>query len=529
MTEETQGYGRRSVLQGTAAVGVGSFAGCSMFSDEKQNNESQGSKDPVRDAPRWVGPLASRPETGNQAGHEYFVDRGPQQGALYIWQGEEWKQMSEFAASGARFAVQHANAGSGTPDDPWVLDADALPEGGTVYFEPGNYVSPGMSTVPDVDYERTAVYLEGAGVRTTTLTDDATDGSLISFRSDESGNFGGVSDMSVLGHYPDENERSKGHLIHGTGKIIDTLYENLIVRYSWGDGIRLEASTSGTRLRNSWIENNFGWNVYLGGGTRLKLSNLHIVSGKEGGIYLRPSYSQVSNVSIVNCSPGLELTGANNSVSNVYVTNARDGPAIQERDVTGNVVGNATITESAVGVATDGTRSQYANLGVFNAKREAIKLNGTGVSVTGLTVSGFGRDESGAPAIDCSGTDCRLTGVSLAQPNGDAVAARISGARNELSNVVCHGTEPWKLVVDSAVETVLDSVRGITLSSLQDTGQRTLLNRQGTNAGDPRSTGEWNGHGEYASAMGATVWNTNAAPWTPFRADGAGSWVRVSQ
>ncbi len=331
MTDESQGYDRRSVLQGTAAAGVGSFAGCSMFSDESQNKESQGSKEPVRDAPRWVGPLASRPETGNQAGHEYFVDRGPQQGALYIWQGEEWKQMSEFAASGVRFAVQHANAGRGTPDDPWVLDADALPEGGTVYFEPGNYVSPGMSTVPDVDYEQTAVYLEGAGVRTTTLTDDATDGSLISFRSDESGNFGGVSDMSVLGHYPDENERSKGHLIHGTGKIIDTLYENLIVRYSWGDGLRLEASTSGTRLRNSWIENNFGWNVYLGGGTRLKLSNLHIVSGKEGGIYLRPSYSQVSNVSIVNCSPGLELTGANNSVSNVYVTNARDGPAIRDR------------------------------------------------------------------------------------------------------------------------------------------------------------------------------------------------------
>lgn len=535
MREESQGYGRRAVLRGTAALGAGSLAGCSGFSDETET-QTPGSPKPVRDAPRWVGPLDARPETGNQAGHEYFVDRGPQQGALYIWRDEEWRQMNEYAQSGSfatvngvQFASQHANSGSGTPADPWVLDADVVPEKGTVYFEPGNYTASGLSTVPDVDYEQTAVYLEGAGVRTTTLTDDATDGSLISFRSDSSGNFGGVSDMSVLGHFPDKNKRSKGNLIHGTGKIIDTLYENLIVRYSWGDGLRLDSSTSGTRLRNSWIENNFGWNVYLGGGTRLKLSNLHIVSGKKGGIYLRPSYSQVSNVSIVNCSPGLELNGANNTVSNVYVTKSVEGSAIRERDVTGNVVGNAAIKKSAVGITTNGVRSRYTNVGVFNAKREAVRLNGTGVSMTGLTVSGFGRGGSGAPAIDCSGTDCRLMGVSLAQPDGKAVAARISGSHNTLSNVVCHGAKPWRLIVDNAVETVLDSVRGITFGSLQDGGQRTLLNRQGTNAGDPRSAGEWNGHGKYANAMGATVWNTNTSPWTPFRADGGGNWMRMSQ
>lgn len=267
--------------------------------------------------------------------------------------------------------------------------------------------------------------------------------------------------------------------------------------------------------------------MYLGGGTRLKLSNLHIVSGKKGGIYLRPSYSQVSGVSIVNCSPGLELTGANNAVSNVYVTDAGEGPAIREDDVTGNVVGNTTIKTSAVGIATDGTQSQYTNVSIFDAKQEAIRLNGTGVSVTGLTVSGFG-DASKAPAIECSGTDCRLTGVSLAQPDGKAVAARISGNHNTLSNVVCHGSKPWQLIVDNAVETVLDSVRGVTFESLQDGGTRTLLNQQGTNAGDPRSTGEWNGHGEYANAMGGTVWNTNTTPWTAFRADGAGNWVQVS-
>ncbi|RRJ28347.1 right-handed parallel beta-helix repeat-containing protein [Halocatena pleomorpha] len=520
-----QRYDRRTVLRGTAALGAGSLAGCSMFSEETQPAQSA---EPLRDAPRWVGPQEARPESGEQAGHEYLVDRGPQQGTLYIWREDKWHRIDEHAESRDRFAAQSATGGSGTPDDPWTLEADVVPDGGTVYFQPGNYAASALATPPAADYEQTAMYLRGAGVRTTTLTDDATDGSLITFQSDSSGNFGGVSDMSVLGQFPDKDKRSKGHLIHGTGKIIDTLYENLIVRYSWGDGLRLEASTSGTRLRNSWIENNFGWNVYLGGGTRLKLSNLHIVTGKSGGIYLRPSYSQVSGVSIVNCSPGLELAGANNTVTNVYVTDAEEGPAIREGDVTGNVVSNTTIKASAVGIATDGTRSQYTNVGVFNAKREAVRLNGTGVSVTGLTVSGFA-SASNVPAIDCSGSNCRLTGVSLAQPSrdGTTVAARISGSHTTLSNIVCQGTKPWQLIVDNAVETVLDSVRGVTFGTLKDKGTRTLLNRQGTNAGDPRSTGEWNGHGGYASAMGATVWNTNTTPWTAFRADGAGNWVQT--
>lgn len=538
-------YYRRSVLRGTAgAAGIGSLAGCSFFSEN--SNEATPTTDgkrpylnvePVVDAPRWVGPLASRPKTGEQTGHEYFVDRGPQEGALYVWRDGAWRLMNEHAKNGSfatvngvRSASEYAKSGQGTPDDPWVLDNNVMPPGGAVSFGPGQYTSDGLETPPKPKYEQTAVYLEGAGVRTTTLHAQPTDGSLVTFNNKwkEYGNFGGVSDMSVLGLFPDEKQRSPGHLIHGTGKVIDTLYENLIVRYSWGDGIRLEGSSSGTRIRNSWIENNFGWNVYLGSGTRPKLSNLHIISGKKGGIHFSPSYGQLSNLSFTNCAPSIELAGINNAVSNVFIEKAVDGPAIRERAENGNVVTNVTIKESKAGIITDGVRSQYTNINISTVDREAIQLNGSGLSVTALAVSGFGQNDSGAPAIDCSGSDCRVLGGSLSQSNGKKVAARISGKRNKLSQLHCHGSTPWRLIVTSnAVDTVLDSVQGVTLSSLQDSGKRTLLNRQGTNAGDPRSTGEWNGHGGYAGSMGATVWDTHTTPWTPFRADGAGRWLPI--
>ncbi|WP_264555733.1 hypothetical protein [Halocatena marina] len=555
MPGEPLKYRRRSLLVG-ATVGMGSIAGCSLLPDfgkqdtatETANRESRApTRTPeqidkpqmVTDAPRWAGSLSARPKTGEQPGHEYFVNQGRQNGALYTWYDGGWHltdryvQDASFASiNGVRFASRHATEGSGTPDDRWVLENGLLPEGGMVYFDAGNYTSGGLQTPTDTNYEQTAVYLTGAGVRTTSLIDDGTEGSLITFDSEKSGNFGGVSDMGVFGHHPDSDNRSNGHLIHGTGNIIDTIYENLIVRYSWGDGMHLEASTSGTRIRNSWVENNFGWNIYLGGGTRLKLSDLHLVTGKSGGIHLRPSYSQITGVSMVNCSPGIDVKGVTNAISDMYITQSGSGAAIRERDVKKNVFTNITITDSKTGIVTQGTRSQYSNIGVSNATDEAVRLSGTGLSIENLTVSGFAESGSGTPAIDCSGTDCRLTGVSIAQSSNNAsrVAAHISGERNVLSNISCHGSQPWQIVVNAnAVGTVLDSVRGVTLSSLRDDGRRTLLNRQGTNGGDPRVSGEWNGHGEYANAMGATVWDTKPNPWTPYCADGAGNWIPMSK
>jgi hypothetical protein len=546
MTDETPSYRRRPLLKGTATAGVGSFAGCSALSDEGTGTATTDSKGTgtrqvkkktptATGAPRWTGPLSARPKSGKQSGHEYFVDQGPQEGALYVWRDGRWHLMDEYTGhgsfaslNGVRFASRYATGGSGTADDRWVLDNSVMPPGGTVYFDSGKYTSSGLKTPSGENYEQTAIYLTGSGIRTTGLIDDGTDGSLITFDSKKSGNFGGVSDMGIFGRYPD-GKQSKGDLIHGTGNIIDTIYENLIVRYSWGSGIHLEASTSGTRIRNCWIENNFGWNLYLGGGTRLKLSNLHIITGKKGGIYFRPSYSQITNVSIVNCSPGIEIGGFDNSISNVRIEGSDTGAAVHEKGAERNALSNISIVSSKTGIDANSTHSQYTNIGTHKTTNEAVRIQGTGVTMEGLNIDNFGK--SGTAAIDLSGTDCRLTGVSVAQPSGDYTSntvATISGNRNVLSDVACHGTGAWQInVASGAVETVLDTVSGVSLSSLQDQGVRTLLNRQGTNTGDPRVSGEWSGHGKYASAMGALVWDTGTTPWTPYRADGAGNWLQL--
>lgn len=548
MTDETPRYRRRPLLKGTATAGVGSFAGCSVLSDpEKERTATthseqsgpatqQKSTSPTATgAPRWTGPLSARPGTGKQPGHEYFVDQGPQKGALYIWRDGAWHLADEYAGrgsftslNGVRFASRYATGGSGTIDDRWVLDNSVMPAGGMVYFDPGKYTSSGLQTPKGKNYEETAIYLTGAGIRTSSLIDDGTDGSLITFDSEKSGNFGGVSDMGVFGLYPD-GPQSKGDLIRGTGNIIDTIYENLIVRYSWGNGISLDASTSGTRVRNCWIENNQGWNLYLGGGTRAKLSNLHIITGGKGGIHLRPSTSQVTGVSMVNCSPGIAVNGFNNSISNSHIERSVNGAAIREKDVERNAFSNITIADSKIGIVARSIHSQYSNIGVNKTTEEAFQIEGTGVTLDGLNISNFGK--SGTAAIDLSGTDCRLTGVSVAQPSDNYTSntiATISGSRNVLSDVACHGTQAWQITIASgAVETVLDNVSGVSLSSLRDQGVRTLLNREGTNGGDPRVSGEWSGHGKYASAMGATVWDTRTTPWTPYRADGAGNWLQI--
>jgi hypothetical protein len=541
MTEKEHRFGRRSLLKGTTVAGIGSLAGCSALSNLEETDGTSTTRQsqtktpkPTTNVPRWTGPLVSRPKKGKQPGHEYFVDQGPQQGALYVWQDGAWQFMNEYAEhgsfaslNGVRFASRYATGGTGTKKDPWVLDSSVMPSGGMVFFEPGNFVSNGLTTPTETNYEKTSVYLTGAGIRTTELIDDGTDGSLITFDAKKNGNFGGVSDMGIFGQYPD-GKRSKGDLIHGTGEIIDTIYENLIVRYSWGHGMYLNGSTSGTRIRNCWIENNAGWNLFLGSGTRTKLSNLHIISG-SGGIHLNPSNSQISNVSMLNCSPGIEIMGQNNQVSNCYIEQTTDGVAFRGGPEKENTFSNICVSGAMTGILAQGARSQYTNIGVRETKNEAVRVEGPGISVSNLSVSNFGKNQTAA--IDVSGSDCRLSGVSISQPSGDYasnVVATISGDRTVLSDVACHGAGTWQININKgASETVLDNVRGVTLGTLQDQGVRTLLNRRGTNSGDPRTGGEWAGHGEYASAMDATVWNTRTTPWTPYWADGAGNWVRI--
>lgn len=495
---------RRTVLETTAAAGLFSLAGCSHLEDRLD--------DPGTDTRQSTEPPTSSP-----------TDSGP-------------PPESDGALSGIygyRVASEFADEGEGTPQDPWVLSDDVLDDPGVVVLDAGSFTTDadGLITSSDVDYQRWSTWLRGAGVRTTSLhkrTESTRN--LLSFTSDDDGNFGGVRDMGLYGSYPDGPDTT-GHLLHSNGDIIDLLFENLIVRYGWKDGIRVDASASGTRIRNCWVENNGGWAITLGGGTRAKLSNTHIVTSERGGVDFGPSSSQVSNCSFYDCDPSLRVDGADTEVANCYFTLPSGGVAIEETDgCRSNNFVNISVYEAGYGVRTAARESSYANVSTRFTNGPAMEIAGDRVTVTGLSAVDVGSAGGGMPALDLRGDDVRVTGVSVAQESdpfeGIHQLARVTGDRVHLSDVNARGG-PWEVVVDGATETVLDGVRGVTRGSLVDGGTRTLLNREGTNDGDPRSEGEWEDQGTYAHAMGATVWDASTDPWTPYRADGEGAWLEA--
>lgn len=426
---------------------------------------------------------------------------------------------------GYRVASTYVGGGSGTPDDPWRLSPHCVAEPGLVAFDAGTFAAEGLVTGEEIDYERWSVHLRGAGVRTTALRKLPADGHLLAF-ADARGNFGGVRDMALYGNYPNEGKRSRGNLLHSWGGPIDLLFENLIVRWGWGDAIHVGASSSGVRVRNIWAENSAGWGIFLGGGTRAKLSNLHVISCSDGAVHVGNSRAQISNVSIFNALPGLRMDCFETEVANVKISgDSAGGTAVEETDdADANLYTNVLVDEATVGATLRGAGSQLTNSTVRNTRGQAVRLSGDRTAVDGIAVSNFGR--SGAPAFELAGTGCRVAGVSVGQQSsgyGGRVLARVTGDRAVLANVTI--PPGLSVEIDGATEAVL---HGITLhrpDAVRDGGTRTLVNGAGTNAGDPRRTGEWEGHAEYAAATGATVWDTTTTPWTPYRADGAGNWL----
>lgn len=488
------------MLGATAAAGISSLAGCAWVNDLQESSDQSPSA--TRNRTQSSGPP---PESS-----------GPLQGLR-----------------GYRVGSSFADGGSGTPNDPWVLNDDVLAEPGRVMLDAGSFTTPssGLSTASDIDYERWSVWLQGAGVRTTALQKaPGSDQHMLSFTSDQKGNFGGASGMGLFGSYPDGSETA-GHLLHANGNIFDLLFSNLIVRYGWRDGIRIEPSASGTRIRNCWIENNGGWAVNLGGGTRAKLSNLHVISSRQGGINFRTSTSQLSNTSFYNCGPSLRLDSTDSAVANCYVTIPDGGIAIDElASCRSNTFTNVSTFETSIAVRAAGNESSYSNMNLRWTTGPAMRIPGDDVTVTGLDVVNVGSAQGGLPAVDITGNGVRVTGMSVAQKaspfKGNYRLARIAGDGVVLSDVNAKGG-PWGVTIDAATEAVLDNVRGLDRSKVRDRGTRTLINGDGTNAGDPRSGGEWNGHGGYAHSMGATVWDVTTTPWTPYRADGDGNWLAV--
>lgn len=429
-------------------------------------------------------------------------------GAVGLGSGAETvRSLEAEAINGVPQVRARCDDGVGTKDDPFVVPADLLrATDGTVSFGPGWFETGGLATADDAAFEESSVYLEGEGVRTTTLrhAEDAPSTPTVSFRG-AGGNFGGIRDMTVYGGGQGQAGAGSAHIVHSAGEIIDHQFENVIIRFGGGDVLHLESSASGTRVQNAWLENAPGWALYLGGGSRPKVNGVH-TAGTGGGVRMEGTGGNFSDLTLtyLRGGTGVSVTSSRNNFSNVVVRLQVDrGFEIRGSDTT---VSNVLVEES---------------------NREALFVAGTS-AVSNVVAKNCGADGASVFRVLADGTSAsnlwaRRTGSEYSDRllDVDANRCRVDGVGGDES-------ADWEVRIrPGATENVVDGLRGVPYDSVSDDGTRTLVNRWGTNDGDPNVTGEWRGHADYAGRMGATIWDTSGSNWTPYVVSPAGDWVEV--
>lgn len=144
----------------------------------------------------------------------------------------------------------------------------------------------------------------------------------------------------------------------------------------------------------------------------------------------------------------------------------------------------------------------------------------TGTKIIGGVFDGYspvsGQNETNIGLV-MNSPDCIVSGTEFKNHIGDDIA--IDASNCLLSGIIAHGDISLS---SNASECVISGQIGGTVT---DNGTRTLVNGRGTNNGNPQTTGDWNGHADYAYQQGATVWDTTTSPWSAWQADGAGNWV----
>jgi hypothetical protein len=422
------------------------------------------------------------------------------------------------------YPSNQTDTGSGTPEDPFVVSS-VLDEGGLFVFDTGYYETPGLSPDDDIDHEETAVYLEGDGIRTTTLSSDGTDRPLYDLDVDATGNFGGISDLTMYG--TGAGDAPTTPLVRVAGAI-DQLIENVILRYAGGDLIRVEDSASGLRLRNSWIENTTGHGVWTTYGTRAKVSDLHVISCTEGGIVTKLSNSQFDSLSVQNCPTGIEFGEGKNQLSNAYLSDAADHGMAMAGQFTSltNVLGRRNGTT----LFADSPFSTVSNLVSMHTDEQAVEIRDDYSTFSNLVVYKFGGDSGTQYGVDVRGDGNTLSNVTGVQYEEDGRYTsrnllRIDGDRNVVDGLHAVGPdEPWHVSVEpGSTENVLRGVKHVSYDEFDDDGVRTLFNGRGRNDGDPAVTGEWHGHADYAAEQNALVEDTTDGDL--YRALTDGSWV----
>lgn len=467
---------RRRRLLALAAASSAALAGCATLSVQ----DSDGTDDP--DAQEEPGAPSDADASFEEALEAAWFNGVPQVGTL-------------------------AAEGAGTRTDPYVVPGNLFADHhGAVAFGQGWFETDGIETDPDFDYGDTAVYLRGEGVRTTTLRHAADEPATPTVRlaGRQGGNFGGIQNMTVYG--ADEGDRSgDANVVETDGDVIDYVFENVILRWGGGDALHLAASASGCRVQNAWLENVEGYTLYVGGGNRLKVDNVHAIGS---GFKLEGSESHYTNVTVFSAggTDGIMTTSSDNQFSNLVLRG----------DLAHGVRATATFTLS------DAT--------ITDTSRAAI-YDGTGSSpISNVVARNWGADADWRPMLRVVGDSARASGLWGDRTSEDysPTLLRVEGDDCHVSGIGGTAGVPWRITVVEGIETVLDDVVNVPFEGVDDRGTRTLFNRWGTNDGDPRRTGEWHGHADYAGAMDATVWDTTTTPWTAYRAqpDGA-AWQAV--
>jgi hypothetical protein len=423
---------------------------------------------------------------------------------------------------------EKVTGGSGTKDNPYTVDESVIDgRSGLVRVGEGYFETDGFSTDPSLDYSNDeGVYFLGHGPHVSALEHVDGTSPVIKINSDSGGNFSGAYRLQVFGAGDGVGD---ANLIEDLGDTIDSIWSYLYVRYGGGDAIRLGSSASGSRIQNCWLETCSGYGLNMQGGDRAKVSNCHIVGNDAGQVYADVSKSNFSNLTLDGGGHGIELpAGASrNTISNVYVENVVDNAIQVDGDT--NVISNIRNSGADISFRVDGSDNQLTKLVSTAPRKWGVFVNGARNFASNIFVDG-GRSDLASIRLNSSGN--RLSDVYIYDSDDlGGYGLYISDTnQNHIDGLYYSPGIGKTLQIDANSRlNVIDNLYGLTWGDITDNGNRTLINRWGTNDGDPSAgSGQWAGEVEYAGAMGATIWDTSTSPWTPYEAqpDGA-SWVAV--
>lgn len=443
---------------------------------------------------------------------------------LYRWDGSNWQAVGGLGQDGSwipiptffseanaqelqghKWANQNYQSGSGTQTDPYVLDPSILSGyHGRLNFGKGWFEVDGLAT-DNIDWAETSPYFEGDGIRTTTVRHaaDAPDTPTIQFNG-SAGNFGGIRDMTVYGAgYSDKS--GTANIVDATAAPIDYQFENVIFRFGGGDALAVNAS--GTRIQNAWLENVGGRCLYISGGERCKVSDVHMISP--------------------DTSPGLEMNGTRSDFSNISAMSLNGNTAIRVTSG-GNKFSNVTLINGMDnGIRTDGGENMFSNVQIEDCDGSGLYVAGGGTRADHIALANWGSGYGMGMRVFSDDFIGHNIHAYKSESGYSNQILEIEGVDNTYINGLGGaGGNAWTIdIASGSTNTVLENVYNVAWANITDEGTRTLINGFGTNSGDPNSTGQWNGFAGYAGDMGATIWDTSTSPWTKYEATPNGDWV----